>query len=248
MATGCAPRTCSAQPAPSCGAREETVNPELPTGEFELRGQRRRAARRRRDAALSDRGLLRRGRRGRPPPPPLPRPAPRADARRAGAAPPGHRGDARVPRRRGLPRHRDPGPDPLDARGRPRLPRPQPPPAGLLLRAAAVAAAVQAAADGRRLRALLPGRPLLPRRGPARRPPARLHPARHRDVLRRRRRRDRRQRAAARRTSSSGSAGRTLRAADASGSPTTRRWTASAPIVPTLRFGLELVDLAEALA
>src|SRR5829696_5577627 len=50
-------------------------------------------------------------------------------------------------------------------------------PARLLLRAAAVAAAVQAAADDRRLRALLPDRPLLSRRGPARRPPARLHPA-----------------------------------------------------------------------
>ena len=42
--------------------------------------------------------------------------------------------------------------------------------AGLLLRAAAVAAALQAAADGRRPRALLPDRPLLPRRGLARRP------------------------------------------------------------------------------
>ena len=56
---------------------------------------------------------------------------------------------------------------------------------GRLLRAAAVAAAVQAAADGRRLRALLPDRPLLPGRGPARRPPARVHPARPRDELRR---------------------------------------------------------------
>ena len=37
-----------------------------------------------------------------------------------------------------------------------------------------------------RLRALLPDRALLPRRGPARRPPARVHPARHRDVVRRR--------------------------------------------------------------
>ena len=179
------------------GAPPETVNPELPTGEVELKVERRRAARRRRDAALPDRGLLRRGRRGRAPAPPLPRPAPRADARGADAAPPGHRGDARVPRRRGLPRRRDAGADPLDPGGRPRLPRPQPPPAGLLLRAAAVAAAVQAAADGRRLRALLPDRPLLPRRGPARRPPARVHPARHRDVLRRRRRRDRGQRTAA---------------------------------------------------
>ena len=68
----------------------------------------------------------------------------------ADAAPPGDRGDARVPRRRGLPRDRDADADPLDAGGRARLPRPQPPAAGLLLRAAAVAAAVQAAADGRR--------------------------------------------------------------------------------------------------
>ena len=62
---------------------------------------------------------------------------------------------------------------------------------GHVLRAAAVAAAVQAAADDRRLRALLPDRPLLPRRGPARRPPARVHPARPRDVVRRRGGRDR---------------------------------------------------------
>ena len=59
---------------------------------------------------------------------------------------------------------------------------------GLVLRAAAVAAAVQAAADDRRLRALLPDRPLLPRRGRARRPAARVHPARRRDGVRRARR------------------------------------------------------------
>ena len=35
------------------------------------------------------------------------------------------------------------------------------------------------------LRALLPDRPLLPRRGPPRRPPARVHAARHGDVVRR---------------------------------------------------------------
>ncbi len=64
--------------------------------------------------------------------------------------------------------------------------------AGQLLRAAAVAAAVQAAADGRRHRALLPDRPLPPRRGPARRPPVRVHPARHGDELRRPGRRARR--------------------------------------------------------
>ncbi len=148
------------------------------------------------DAALPGRGLLRRGGRGHPPAPPLHRPPPRADAPGARAPAQGDGGDARVPRRGGLPRHRDPGADPLDAGGRTRLPRPQPPPAGLLLCPAAVPAALQAAAHGRRLRALLPDRPLLPGRGPARRSAARLHPARHRDVLRRRRRRDRGQRTA----------------------------------------------------
>ena len=53
------------------------------------------------------------------------------------------------------------------------------------------AAAVQAAADGRRARALLPDRPLLPRRGLPRRPAAGVHPARHRDELRRAGRRHR---------------------------------------------------------
>jgi aspartyl-tRNA synthetase len=52
-----------------------------------------------------------------------------------------------------------------------------------VLRAAAVAAAVQAAADGGRLRPLLPDHQVLPRRGPARRPPARIHPDRHRDLV-----------------------------------------------------------------
>ena len=61
-----------------------------------------------------------------------------------------------------------------------------------LVRAAAVAAAVQAAAHGRRHGALLPDRPLLPRRGLPRRPAARVHPARHRDVVRHPGRRHRR--------------------------------------------------------
>ena len=42
------------------------------------------------------------------------------------------------------------------------------------------------------LRPLLPDRPMLPRRGPARQPPARVHPARRRDVVRRGRGRHRR--------------------------------------------------------
>ena len=56
---------------------------------------------------------------------------------------------------------------------------------GQLVRPAAEPAAVQAAADGGRHGALLPDRPLLPRRGLPRRPAAGVHPARHRDELRR---------------------------------------------------------------
>ena len=66
------------------------------------------------------------------------------------------------PRRDGLHRGRDPDDDQVHARGRPRLPRARPSGARLLVRAAAVPAAAQAAADGLRRRALLPDRPLLP--------------------------------------------------------------------------------------
>ena len=72
-----------------------------------------------------------------------------------------------------------------DARGRPRLRDPVPPRARHVLRAAAEPAALQAAADVRRLRPLLPDRALLAGRGAARRPRARVHAARPRDELRR---------------------------------------------------------------
>ena len=143
--------------------------------------------------------------------------------------------DAELPRRARASRDRDPGADPLDPRGRPRLPRPQPPPAGLLLRPAAVTAALQAAADGRRVRALLPDRPLLPRRGPARRPPARLHPIGSRDVIRRGRGRDRPQRAPDRPRARRDGGSRSLRRSP--GSPTTRRSRASARTGPTPASG-----------
>ena len=61
---------------------------------------------------------------------------------------------------RGLRRHRDADPRQADARGRARLPRAVAPPARPLLRAAAVAADLQAAARDLRLRALLPDRPI----------------------------------------------------------------------------------------
>jgi hypothetical protein len=87
------------------------------------------------------------------------------------------------PRRSRVPRRGDPDPGRLHPGGRPRHPGAEPAPAGSLLRPAAVAAAVQAVADDRRGRAVLPDRPLLPRRGLPRRPPARVHPARHRGRL-----------------------------------------------------------------
>ena len=94
-------------------------------------------------------------------------------------------------RRARLHRRRDADPRPQHAGRRPRLPGAQPRSQRAVLRPAAVAAALQADPDGRRLRPLRAGRPLLSRRGPAGRPPAGVHAARPGDVVRRRRRRDR---------------------------------------------------------
>ena len=130
-------------------------------------------------------------RRGGPAAVPLPGPAPRGPGQRNPVA---LQGECRRPRCAGrarLRRDRDADADPLDPGGRPRLPGARPAAARLVLRAAAEPAAVQAAADGGRHGALLPDRPLLPRRGFPRRPPAGVHPARHGDELRRRRRRHR---------------------------------------------------------
>ena len=69
------------------------------------------------------------------------------------------------------------------ARRRARLPGAQPRARRHVLRAAAVAPAVQAAADDGRLRPLLPDHQVLPRRGPARRPPARVHADRRGDLV-----------------------------------------------------------------
>ncbi len=75
--------------------------------------------------------------------------------------------------RAGLHRVPDADPDRVQPGGRPRLPGAGAAASGQVLRAAAGAAAVQAAADGGGLRPLLPDRALLPRRGRARRPLAR---------------------------------------------------------------------------
>ena len=74
-----------------------------------------------RDAAVRGRGL---GQRlgGAAPAPPLPRPAPAGDDGEPRAARPDHRRGAAVLPRDGVRRGRDADPDPLDARGRARLP------------------------------------------------------------------------------------------------------------------------------
>ncbi len=188
------------------------------------RGQRqpRPAHRRHRGARQRDRGAQRLGaaavpdrrtghrRRGGPAQAPLPRPAPPGCVVGRCGDPAAVAGQRRGPlgaRRSRLRRDRDPHPDPVHPRGCPRLPRARAAGARLLVRPAAEPAAVQAAAHGRRDGALLPDRALLPRRGLPRRPPARVHPARHRDVLRRagRRARARRGDRRARSGSSSGS-------------------------------------------
>ena len=77
---------------------EETINRDMATGEVEVRAADYEVLGERRDAALPDRrGDA--GGRGAAPALPLPRPAPRADAALARAAPRRHAGDPRLPRR-----------------------------------------------------------------------------------------------------------------------------------------------------
>ena len=141
-------------------------------------------------AALLERGAAvparrRERRRGAAHPPPLPRSAAAENAGFAGHSHACGALDPALPGRARLPRHRDAHDDARDARGRPRLRDPVPPRAGDVLCAAAEPAALQAAADVRRLRPLLPDRALLAGRGAARRPRARVHAAGPRDELRR---------------------------------------------------------------
>ena len=125
---------------------EGNENPNLPTGEIEVIADRGRGAQRRRAAAVPDR-RARRGRRGGAPQAPLPRPAPlRPRAATCGCAAKVNQAARDVLDAPRLRRDRDADADPLDARGRPRLPGARAAAARQLVRAAAEPAAVQAAA------------------------------------------------------------------------------------------------------
>ena len=187
--SGSARRMSISAAASSSRRGEGTVNPELPTGEVELEvasfdllaDARTPPFQIDEDESRSRARKLR-----------LRVPLPETRARPGmaeahGPAPPGWYPTIRPPLRAGRAfsrsrRRCSPGSTPEGAKG---LPGAQPPPARHVVRAAAVAAVVQAAVDDGRPRALLPDRPLLSRRGLPRRPPAGVHPARRGAVLRR---------------------------------------------------------------
>ncbi len=111
------------------------------------------------------------------------RPAPSADAEEHDAALQGGDGVPPFPRQPRFHRHRNADADQVHAGRRARLSGAVARASGRILRAAAIAAAVQAVADGRGLRPLLPDHQMFPRRGSARRPPARIHPGGYRDLV-----------------------------------------------------------------
>ena len=165
--TGCATSTsCGSRGSCATGPRARSTT-RCPPARSRSAATRARGAERVRDAAVPDRRSHRR-RRDAAPPAPLPRPAPPASAAQPAHPRAGERGAAPLARRAGLRRGRDADADRVHARRRARLRRAVAAVAGLVLRAAAEPAVVQAAAHGRRARPLLPDRPLSARRGPAR--------------------------------------------------------------------------------
>ena len=158
-----------------------TANPGLATGEIEVDATALEVLQPFRHPAVPARRRDgRQGQRGPPPDLPLPRSAPAEDAPESGSAAPRHQVGARLLRRGGLHRGGDAHPVQEHAGRRARIPCAVPHPSGRVLRAVAVAAAVQADPDGGGRGTLLADRALLPRRGSARRPPDGIHPDRRR--------------------------------------------------------------------
>ena len=141
-------------------------------------------------ATAVPRGRPRRGRRARAPALPLRRPAPAAHAAQPAPAGAGQRGHPGRHGPAGLRGDRDAALVGAHAGGLARVLGPRAPAPRQVLRAAAEPAAGQAAAHGRRLRPLLPDRPLPARRGPAGGPAVRVHATRHGVLLRQPGRRD----------------------------------------------------------
>ena len=130
-----------------------------------------------RSASVHNRGGERRRRRPKGEVP-LPRPAPSPSAEGARAQAQARPGGAQLSRRAGLYGDRDTLPHQVHARGRSRLRGALEDESRHILRPAAVSPDLQAASDGGGIRPLLPDSEVLPRRGPACRPPARVHPDR----------------------------------------------------------------------
>ena len=164
----CGSRAWSPSPARWSRAAAETVNPSCRPARSSCAIERLRRAVGGRGAAAAGRTATSDYRRGDPAALPLPRPAPREDAAQHRAAL--RRSSPRIRRRmieQGFTEFQTPILTASLARGRARLPGAVAAASRQVLRAAAGAAAVQAAADGRGLRPLLPDRALLPRRGRA---------------------------------------------------------------------------------
>ena len=130
----------------SSAASDDTINPKLETGEIEIVATEIRLLNDVEAAAVLDR-RRRAGVRGHAPALSLSRSAPAAHAAQHRSCATADDGDPAVLRRAGLPGDRDADSDQVDARGRARLSRAEPRASGRVLRAAAVAADLQADPD-----------------------------------------------------------------------------------------------------